>query len=170
MTYFWLHRLRILNVKLNRFSIKNCIPLGNEDFRSFLDLQAYTHQPSPEESPVATLVFVCFKQQHIHKNILQAAFYLYFYNCVIDDGKGLRISSLFFIKHQAFSLLPNENAWQEYMVYWMTHLQHEERTYLAVIGIFTPESQIHLARPSITISTFVHSAEIDLPIAPSLGQ
>jgi len=52
----------------------------------------------------------------------------------------------------------------------MTHLPHEERNDLAVIGIFTPESQMHLARPSITISSLVHSAEIGLPITPSLGQ
>lgn len=52
----------------------------------------------------------------------------------------------------------------------MRHLQNEERNYLAVIGIFIPESQIHLAKTSITTSAHVHGAEIDLPIAPSLGQ
>lgn len=36
-----------------RFSIRNCIPLGSENFRSFLDLQAYTYQQSFEQSLAA---------------------------------------------------------------------------------------------------------------------
>lgn len=84
-----------------RFSIRNCIPLGSENFRSFLDLQAYTYQQSFEQSLAAIefqgevglfALFCCFFFffKKTHKHISQASFYFYyFYNSVTDYGKDV---------------------------------------------------------------------------------